>query len=100
MSEFLAEAYRSRAATPVTTTAPKDLSRAAQQLTSEGVPVHLVHAVFVPQDETCFYLFEAQSSDAVTEVARRCALPFERIVEAVSDRTVGNPVHTSTEEER
>jgi hypothetical protein len=81
MSVYMVEAYRSRV-TETATAAPEDLSRAADQLTEEGTPVHLVHAVFVPHDEWCFYLFEAESSDAVSEVARRCDLPYERLVEA------------------
>jgi hypothetical protein len=36
------------------------------------------------QDETCFHLYEAASVDAVREVARRAALPFERVTEAVA----------------
>jgi hypothetical protein len=95
MSVFMVEAYRSLAMA-TETAAPEDLSRAADQLTSEGVPVHLVHAVFVPHEEMCFYLFEAVSSEAVTEVARRCSLPFERLVDAVSGWTRGKAPTTAT----
>ena len=64
---------------------PEDVSRAADQLTREGQQVRLLQSLFVPQDETCFLLFEAQSKDAVAEAARRCGLRFERLVEAVSN---------------
>jgi hypothetical protein len=38
------------------------------------VPVCFLRAIFVPEDETCFFLYEEVSTDA--------ALPFERIIEA------------------
>jgi hypothetical protein len=39
-------------------------------------------AIFVPEDETCFFLYEAASADAVREVVHRAALSFERVSEA------------------
>jgi hypothetical protein len=87
VSEFLVEAYLSRLAAPVANPRVEDVSRAADQLSHEGKPVELVQSMFVPEDETCYYLFRAQSSDAVAEAARRCGLRFERLVEAMSDWT-------------
>ena len=87
MSEFLVEAYLSRSAAPAANPRVEDVSRAADQLSHEGKPVELVQSMFVPEDETCYYLFRAQSSDAVAEAARRCGLRFERLIEAVSDWT-------------
>jgi hypothetical protein len=86
VSEFLVEVYLSPAAAE-SMPRPEDVSRAADQLTREGQRVQLLQSVFVPEDETCFFLFEAQSRDAVAETTRRCGLRFERLVEAVSDWT-------------
>jgi hypothetical protein len=72
---------------------PDDLSGAADQLTREGDRVQLLRSVFVPEDETCFFLFEAESREAVAEAARRCGLRFERLVEAVSNWTPTRKVH-------
>jgi hypothetical protein len=44
----------------------------------------LLSAIFVPTDETCLFLFEAASIDAVRETARRAALSFEHIAEAAA----------------
>jgi hypothetical protein len=91
VSEFLVEVYCSKAAAGYSLPRPEEISRAADQLTREGRQVELERCVLVPDDETCFYLFEAQSTDAVAELARRCGLRFERLVEAVSDWFPAHP---------
>lgn len=84
MSEYLVEFYLSRWAANEASPSPTDVAGAADQLTREGRQVRLVQALFVPEDETCFYLFEANSSEAVLEAVHRCGLRFERLVEAES----------------
>jgi hypothetical protein len=44
--------------------------------------VRYVRAIFVPEDETCFHLFEAASPDAVYAASERAGLSAQRIVEA------------------
>jgi ubiquinone/menaquinone biosynthesis C-methylase UbiE len=46
--------------------------------------VSCVRSIFVPQDETCFLLFEAPSADAVEEAVRRAGLRHEHISAAAS----------------
>jgi hypothetical protein len=43
----------------------------------------LVQVVYVPADETSLLLFEAESADAIGEVARRAGLAVDRISEAL-----------------
>jgi hypothetical protein len=38
---------------------------------------------FVPDDETCFHVFEAASAEIVSELCRRAELGSPRIVPAV-----------------
>jgi hypothetical protein len=44
-----------------------------------------VRSIFVPEDETCFYLCEASCVDAVREAARRATLTFARVTEVVAE---------------
>ena len=60
---------------------------AAERLTGEGTPVRYLSSIFVPEDETCFYLYQAASADGVREAARRAALPFDRVIEAIAETT-------------
>jgi hypothetical protein len=50
------------------------------------VPVRFVRAIFMPEDETCFFLYEAGSVEAVREAARRAGLGSERITAALGAR--------------
>ena len=83
MTEFLVEVYLARG-NGVEATA-LDARRAAQELTDKGTPVRYLSSIFVPEDETCFFLYEAATAEAVREAARRASLAFERISEAVAE---------------
>jgi Nickel responsive protein SCO4226-like len=56
---------------------------AAEELAREGTPVHYVRTTFLPDDETCFHVFEAASEEAVGEVCQRARIGSGRIVRAV-----------------
>jgi hypothetical protein len=85
MSEFLVEVYVSRAAAPTARQALEQVRGAADELRREGQHIRFLHSIFVPADETCFYLFEAQSDDAVREAANRSGLLIDRVVAAVCE---------------
>ena len=85
MTEFLAELYVPRSTADAVGDVRDRAHRATAELTAEGTPVRLVRSIFVPADETCLFLFEATSIDAVRETAHRAALSFEHIAEATSD---------------
>ncbi len=85
MAEFLLEFYVSRTESGVVELGAARASFAAEQLTHDGTPIRLLRSIFIPEDETCFYLYEAETVEAVREAARRAALPSERIVEAFSE---------------
>jgi hypothetical protein len=44
-----------------------------------------VRTTLLPEDETCFHVFDATSADAVGEVGRRAGLNWARIVPAVEE---------------
>jgi Nickel responsive protein SCO4226-like len=83
MAEFLVEVYLSRG--DAVDASAERARRAAQELTDEGTPVLYLSSIFVPEDETCFFLYHAASADAVREAARRASLSFERVCEAVAE---------------
>ncbi len=85
MAEFLLELYISRTDDlAVVRGAVEARVAAVEALTREGTPIRYVRSIFVPEDETCFYLYEAASVDAVREAAHRAGLAFERIAETVN----------------
>lgn len=81
MASFLVEAY----------TAAADVAgleararAAAEELAQAGRAVRYVRSIFVPEDETCFHLFEAASVEAVREASDRARLSPQRIVETIT----------------
>lgn len=84
MSDYLVEVYFSRSSAMGAEQGCADVSRAAEQLTREGTQVRFVRSILVPEDETCFYFFQAQTRAAVYETVSRAGLSAERVLKAVS----------------
>jgi hypothetical protein len=80
---YLVEAYVPRSQAQDARVLGHRASVAAARLSREGMPVRYVRTTFVPDDETCFHLFEAESQDVVGEVCRRAGIFSARIVAAV-----------------
>jgi hypothetical protein len=80
---FLVEAYVPRSRPREARAAGRRARCAAEQLSREGTPVQYVRTTFLPEDETCFHVFEASSAEAVGAVSRRAGLGPARIVPAV-----------------
>ena len=57
---------------------------AAQALTAEGAQVRYLRSTFVPSDELCLHVFEADSVDWVSEAIQRAGIEPDRVVEAVT----------------
>ena len=83
MPEFLVELYVARTDAGAVEGDAERARIGAQQLTQEGTPVRYLRWIFVPEDETCFFLYRAASADAVCEASRRAGLRCERVTEAV-----------------
>lgn len=82
MVAFLVEAYCSAEELAADKSRFEVVTEAADPV-MESLAARLIHAVYVPNYETCFYLFEATSAEAVSEAADRLALRFDHINEAV-----------------
>jgi hypothetical protein len=76
VSEFIVEVYVPRTGALATA----GVCRAAGE---HSPPVRYLRAILVPEDETCYLLFDAASADDVRAVVTRAAVPFERICTAI-----------------
>ena len=83
MPSYLVEVYLPRSRADEARAAGRRARAAAEELSREGVPIRYVRTTFLPDDETCFHLFEAASAEVVQEASRRAALGRARIVAAV-----------------
>lgn len=59
--------------------------RAADDLRGEGIEVHFMRSIFVPEDGACFYLYKAASADDVYASARRARLQCDDIAVAITE---------------
>ena len=84
MFEFLVETYTEFEPTNLVAERVDDAALAAEQVREAGVDVQLLQVIFVPADETCFYLYQSSSAAAVREAVTRAGLPSARIADAVS----------------
>ena len=84
MEQYLVELYLPRRDEAALADAAVRARAASEQLTSEGRQVRYLRTIFVPQDEICFHLYEAEAADEVAEATLRAEIAYERIVRAVS----------------
>jgi hypothetical protein len=59
--------------------------RAADALQQQGAGVRFLRAIYVPEDDTCFFLIESESAALVDEVGRRSRVSFRRVTEPVTE---------------
>jgi hypothetical protein len=83
MPMYVAETYLPRSDALGARAASWRARVAAENLSREGTGVRYVRTTFLPTDETCFHVFEADSAASVEEVSRRAELGRARIVPAI-----------------
>ena len=91
MPSFLVEAYLPRSQPDEAQAAGRRTRAAANALSREGTPVRYVRTTFLPDDETCFHLVEAVSTEVVEELSRRAELGHTRIVPAIEASRARRP---------
>jgi hypothetical protein len=89
MGDFVLELYLPRIDEADFSRAVSRMRAAAEAVSGSGQQVRHLHSIFVPEDETCFHVFSADSAEGVRLVADRAAVPVQRITEAVSDDSPG-----------
>jgi hypothetical protein len=97
MAEYLIETYMPRTAAAAVGRGAELARAAADGLAREGTAVRYLRSIFVPEDETCFYVYEAESVDAVRAAAERASLPTARVMKA---ETVPSAPHGSALDRR
>lgn len=83
MPSYVVETYVPRARAEELAAATARAREATRTLAKEGRRIRFLRSTFLPEDELCFFVFEAESPALVGEAAERAAIEFERIVEAV-----------------
>ena len=88
MAEFLVELYVARSNGESVAQCEDQARSAAEALSRAGVHVRCVSSIFVPDDETCFLLYEAETAEAVQQAAMRAGLAFDRVALAQASGAV------------
>ena len=86
MPSFLVETYLARGQAGERSAREQRARSAAEELTQERTPVRLEYSIHVPEDEICFFVFDAPSGRAAALVAQRAGLDPFRVVEAISSK--------------
>jgi hypothetical protein len=82
---FVAEQYLSAVDAGAAARRARAAREASEQLILEGTQVRYVRSIFIPEDETCLHLYQAESVEAVRTAAARASLRLERVTEAIID---------------
>ena len=96
MIEFLVEFYLSRADAAALGRSMRRARQAAEEQTRQGVPVRYLRSMYLPDDETCFVLYEAESAEAARRAAALAAIAFEQVSEVIGDTRPGNGRYEAT----
>jgi hypothetical protein len=81
---YLAETFLARGDAGERAARERRARSAADELTREGTRVRFDRSIHVPEDEICFFVFDAPSAGEAALAAQRAGLEPLRVVEAVS----------------
>lgn len=88
MPDYLVEIYMARVNGEQFPAAAQRAERAADELAREGESVLCLHAIFVPEDETCFLVYRADSAAVVFKAVQRAQLSTRLVLPV---ETAGRP---------
>jgi hypothetical protein len=83
---YLVETYLARGRAGERAARERRARSAAEELTRGTTRVRFDRAIHVPEDEICFFVFDAPSARDAALAAQRAELDPIRVVEAVSSR--------------
>jgi hypothetical protein len=84
MPSYLVETFLARSAADQRLELDRRVAEAAEALTRLGTRVRFGGSVHVPDDETCFFTFDAATVGAAALAAERAGLRALRVVEAIA----------------
>lgn len=84
MPSYLVETYLARGDVKSIAAREQRARSAARELTREGTSVGFEGSTHVPEDELCFFAFDAPSREVAALAAELAGLDALRVVEAVS----------------
>jgi hypothetical protein len=81
---YLVEAYVSKSDSSGPAGIAVRVVLASKEMQREGTFVRYVRSIFIPQDETCFHIFEAGSEQDARNAASRVGIQPERVLETTN----------------
>lgn len=84
MAKYLVELYMPKTGSDRVRDGAARARSAAKEMAREGKQIRYLRSIFVPEDETCFHLYDAGSAETVREASGRAGIRCERVVEAVN----------------
>jgi hypothetical protein len=81
---YLVETYLTRGQAGERDALERRARSAAEDLTQEGTRVRLERSIYVPEDEICFFVFDAPVGRDAALAAQRAGLDAVRVVEAIA----------------
>ena len=81
---YLVETYLAYGRTGEREARERRARSAAEELTREETPVRFEQSIYIPEDESCFIVFDAPSSQDAALAAQRARLEPIRVVEAAT----------------
>ena len=86
MPSYLVETFLARGAAGQRPARERRARSAAEELTRSGTGVRFSGVIHIPEDEICFFMFDAPSGRVAALAAARAELDPFRVVEAVTSR--------------
>ena len=84
MPSYLVETYLARGRAGERAARERRVRSAAEELTQGSTRVRFERSIYVPEDEICFFVFDAPSGREAALLAQRSGLEPIRVVEAIS----------------
>jgi hypothetical protein len=85
---YLVETYLGRGQAGERTARDQRARSAAEELTRGSTPVRFDRSIHVPEDEICFFIFDAPTGRDAALAAHRAQLDPFRVVEAISSDNI------------